>query len=126
MKIQAYLAFTDLLPGCSFLMLASRVKLSAAPQQRRAAEAGLNLAIRLGLPPAAFLDALLDPARGQMFYELFRPAVHSWVLWNATPCCAALVPALGEGGCAALPDTSSSSNVSVRTRLGPSHMTLPR
>ena len=47
----------------------------APPAARAVTEGALNLAIRLGLPPAALLGRLLDPAGGPRLYEQFRRVV---------------------------------------------------
>lgn len=47
----------------------------APPAARAATEGALNLAIRLGLAPAALLARLLAPAGGARLYEGFRRVV---------------------------------------------------
>ena len=42
----------------------------APPTERAALEAGLKLAMRLGIPTGAMLEALLDPTKGSSFYEV--------------------------------------------------------
>jgi hypothetical protein len=52
------------------LSLAANLGPSQSQQQRRAAEAGLGLAVRLGLPPGQLLARLLDARRGEAFYQV--------------------------------------------------------
>jgi len=61
-----------------FLRMAGRMPRSAPPQQRAAMEGALTLAIRAGLPPAAFLERLLAPSPGApVLYEGFRSVVRT-------------------------------------------------
>jgi hypothetical protein len=56
--------------------MAGRMPRGAPPQQRAAMEGALTLAIRAGLPPAAFLERLLAPSPGAPeLYEGFRSVV---------------------------------------------------
>ena len=62
---------------CRLLALASRLRPGAGPQQRAAAEAGLALALRLGLPPAALLAALQVRDLGSsrpLFHRISEPS----------------------------------------------------
>ena len=56
--------------------MAGRMPRGAPPQQKAAMEGALTLAIRMGLPPGAFLARLLQPSPGAPeLYEEFRSVV---------------------------------------------------
>ncbi|KAK9796984.1 hypothetical protein WJX73_006710 [Symbiochloris irregularis] len=72
------------------LKWAAGLSATAGPEERLQGEAALQLAVRLGLKPAAMLAVLLNDNTGTTFYHHFPSAVHTWVMFNDT----AAVPAL--------------------------------
>ena len=68
----------------------------APPLQCQAAQAGLVLATRLGLPARDLLAALLDGERGALLYDHFKPMLQPWVIFNAGECCQGLCTTMGE------------------------------
>lgn len=60
---------------CRLLQWAAGLSAMAAPEERLQGEAALQLAVRLGLKPAAMLAVLLDSSAGIAFYHHFPAAV---------------------------------------------------